>query len=135
MAGRPVGFIGLGNMGGRMARCLVDAGHEVVGSDPEAERVTAAGARPAASPAAVAAEADVVLLSLPDSPVVERVMRGDEGVLAAAREGQIVVDLSTANAELDASRSTPSSRRRAPSTSTPASPAAPRPRRRARSPS
>jgi 3-hydroxyisobutyrate dehydrogenase-like beta-hydroxyacid dehydrogenase len=92
-----VGFIGLGNMGGRMTRCLVDAGHDVAGFDPEAERVTAAGATPAASPAEVTRQADVVLLSLPDSPVVERVMRGDDGVIAAARQGQIVVDLSTAN--------------------------------------
>jgi 3-hydroxyisobutyrate dehydrogenase-like beta-hydroxyacid dehydrogenase len=92
-----VGFIGLGNMGGRMTRCLVDAGHDVVGFDPEAERVTAAGATPAASPADVTQRADVVLLSLPDSPVVERVMRGDDGVIAAAKQGQIVVDLSTAN--------------------------------------
>jgi 3-hydroxyisobutyrate dehydrogenase-like beta-hydroxyacid dehydrogenase len=85
-------------MGGRMTRCLVDAGHEVVGYDPEAERVGAAGARPATSPAAVAAEAaEVVLLSLPDSPVVERVMRGDDGVLSTLRSGQIVVDLSTAS--------------------------------------
>jgi 3-hydroxyisobutyrate dehydrogenase len=97
MAGA-VGFIGLGNMGGRMTRCLVDAGHDVVGYDPEAERIGAAGARPAGSPAAVTAEAaEVVLLSLPDSPVVERVMRGDEGVLSTLRSGQIVVDLSTAS--------------------------------------
>jgi 3-hydroxyisobutyrate dehydrogenase len=92
-----VGFIGLGNMGGRMTRCLVTAGHEVVGYDPDAQRVTAAGARPADSPAAVTAEAEVVLLSLPDSPVVERVVRGDDGVLGAARSGQVVVDLSTAS--------------------------------------
>src|SRR5215212_3236717 len=92
-----VGFIGLGNMGGRMTRCLVTAGHEVVGYDPDAERITAAGARPADSPAAVTAGAEFVLLSLPDSPVVERVVRGDGGVLSAARDGQVVVDLSTAN--------------------------------------
>ena len=97
MTAGPVGFIGLGNMGGRMARCVVAAGREVVGYDPDAERVTAAGARPAGSPAAVTADAEVVLLSLPDSPVVERVMRGDEGVLSAARAGQVVVDLSTAS--------------------------------------
>jgi len=92
-----VGFIGLGNMGGRMTRCLVTAGHEVVGYDPDAERVTAAGATPADSPAAVTAAAEVVLLSLPDSPVVERVVRGDDGVLGAARSGQVIVDLSTAS--------------------------------------
>jgi len=97
MADGPVGFIGLGNMGGRMTRCLVAAGHEVVGYDPERDRVTQAGARPAGSPAEVASEADVVLLSLPDSPVVERVIRGEGGVLGVAREGHVVVDLSTAN--------------------------------------
>jgi 3-hydroxyisobutyrate dehydrogenase len=93
----PVGFIGLGNMGGRMTRCLVDAGHEVVGYDPESCRVADAGARAADSPAAVTQEAEFVLLSLPDSTVVERVVRGDDGVLGAARSGQVVVDLSTAN--------------------------------------
>ena len=92
-----VGFIGLGNMGGRMTRVLVDAGHAVVGYDPESTRVTDAGAEPAASPAAVTEQAEVVLLSLPDSPVVERVVRGDDGVLGAARDGQVIVDLSTAN--------------------------------------
>jgi 3-hydroxyisobutyrate dehydrogenase len=97
MTAPPVGFIGLGNMGGRMTRCLVSAGHEVVGFDPEAERIAAAGARPMPSPAAVTAEADVILLSLPDSPVVERVIRGVEGVMGAARAGQVVVDLSTAS--------------------------------------
>jgi 3-hydroxyisobutyrate dehydrogenase-like beta-hydroxyacid dehydrogenase len=92
-----VGFIGLGNMGGRMTRVLVDAGHAVVGYDPESTRVTDAGAEPAASPAAVTEQTEVVLLSLPDSPVVERVVRGDDGVLGAARDGQVIVDLSTAN--------------------------------------
>jgi 3-hydroxyisobutyrate dehydrogenase-like beta-hydroxyacid dehydrogenase len=91
-----VGFIGLGNMGGRMTRVLVDAGHAVVGYDPESTRVTDAGAEPAASPAAVTEQTEVVLLSLPDSPVVERVVRGDDGVLGAARDGQVIVDLSTA---------------------------------------
>jgi 3-hydroxyisobutyrate dehydrogenase len=97
MTAPPVGFIGLGNMGGRMTRCLVSAGHEVVGFDPDVERIAAAGARPVPSPAAVTAEADVILLSLPDSPVVERVIRGVEGVMGAARAGQVVVDLSTAS--------------------------------------
>ena len=66
MTAQPVGFIGLGNMGGRMTRCLVAAGHDVIGFDPDAERVTAAGARPASSPAEVTTQTDVVLLSLPD---------------------------------------------------------------------
>ena len=91
-----VGIIGLGNMGGRIARRLVGAGHAVVGHDLEAERVSAAGARAADDVASVVAEADVVLMSLPDSSVVEAVVLGDGGVLAHCRSGQVVVDLSTA---------------------------------------
>jgi 3-hydroxyisobutyrate dehydrogenase len=97
MTAQPVGFIGLGNMGGRMCRCLVAAEHDVVGFDPETDRVTAAGARSVRSPAEVTGQTDVVLLSLPDSRVVERVMRGEDGVLGAVRAGQVVVDLSTAS--------------------------------------
>lgn len=89
---KTVGMIGLGNMGGRMARRLVDAGITVVGFDPAEGRAAAAGARPAANPADVARQAEVVLLSLPDSRVVEPVVRE---LLPAARPGSIVVDLST----------------------------------------
>jgi 3-hydroxyisobutyrate dehydrogenase len=93
MAHRTVGMIGLGNMGGRMARRLVDAGITVVGSDPVAGRAEAAGAEPAVDVADVAKRADVVLMSLPDSHVVEPVVRALLPVLAA---GSTVVDLSTA---------------------------------------
>jgi 3-hydroxyisobutyrate dehydrogenase len=91
-----IGFIGLGNMGGRMTRRLVAAGHPVLGFDPIAGRAQAAGATAAASVQDVVAGSDVVLLSLPDSSVIEPVVRGEDGVLAAGRPGQIVVDLSTA---------------------------------------
>ncbi|MDQ1042389.1 NAD(P)-dependent oxidoreductase [Streptomyces sp. V4I2] len=90
-----LGFIGLGNMGGRIARCLVSAGYDVLGYDTRAENVTACGATRAASVAEVTRTCDVVLLSLPESKVVEAVVLGEEGVLAGAREGQVVVDLST----------------------------------------
>ncbi|MFC5137029.1 NAD(P)-dependent oxidoreductase [Actinomycetospora rhizophila] len=89
----PVGMIGLGNMGGRMARRLVDAGWEVVGYDPVAE-VT--GVELVAGPAAVAERCPVVLLSLPDSTVVEPVV---QELLSAAGAGTTVVDLSTASPE------------------------------------
>jgi 3-hydroxyisobutyrate dehydrogenase len=92
----PIGFVGLGNMGGRIARRIVDAGMQVVGFDTDEAKVSGAGAEPAESVAAVTRRADVVLLSLPDSPVVEAVVRGEDGILSACREGQIVVDLSTA---------------------------------------
>ncbi|MCS3472322.1 3-hydroxyisobutyrate dehydrogenase [Pseudomonas sp. JUb42] len=93
-----IGFIGLGNMGGRMTRCLVDAGLNVVGYDTDTQRVTASGAQVADSIASVVAEAGVVLLSLPDSKVVEAVVEGPDGLLRHCRQGQIVVDLSTAAA-------------------------------------
>lgn len=92
-----IGFIGLGNMGGRMTACLVGAGLDVLGYDLRPEQVTAAGARPAASVAEVTESADVVLLSLPDSTAVERVTGGPDGIIANARTGQVIVDLSTAS--------------------------------------
>ncbi|MBN3801484.1 NAD(P)-dependent oxidoreductase [Paraburkholderia sp. Ac-20336] len=93
-----VGFIGLGNMGGRMAQRLVGAGIAVLGYDTARERVEAAGAQAAGTLREVVGYADVVMLSLPDSKVVEAVVEGEDGVLAHCRAGQIVVDLSTAAA-------------------------------------
>ena len=90
-----VGFIGLGNMGGRMARCLVSAGYDVLGHDTRPENVTGCGVTAAASVAEVTRTCDVVLLSLPESKVVDAVILDEDGVLANAREGQVVVDLST----------------------------------------
>ena len=98
MDNKTIGFIGLGNMGGRMTRCLVDEGLAVLGYDTDRQRVESAGAQVAESIAQVAAQVDVVLLSLPDSKVVEAVVEGPEGLLGHCREGQIVVDLSTAAA-------------------------------------
>jgi 3-hydroxyisobutyrate dehydrogenase len=94
---RTVGFVGLGNMGGRMTRRLVDAGIEVIGYDPRPGAAESVGAAPAAGPADVARRAPVVLMSLPDSHVVEPVVRGPDGVLEGASSGAIVVDLSTAS--------------------------------------
>lgn len=93
-----IGFIGLGNMGGRMTRCLVDSGLEVLGYDTDPQRAHAAGARLAASVAEVATATEVILLSLPDSKVVEAVVEGVDGLLQHCREGQTIVDLSTAAA-------------------------------------
>jgi 3-hydroxyisobutyrate dehydrogenase len=91
-----VGVVGLGNMGGRVARRLVDGGEAVIGYDVDPVRAGAAGAQPAASLAALAAESDLVLMSLPDSRVIEAVVLGDDGLEPHLRAGQIVVDLSTA---------------------------------------
>ena len=91
-----IGFIGLGNMGGRMSACITRSGIEVIGFDAHEPNIAAAGATPASSNADVTARADVILLSLPNSAIVEAVVLGEEGILANARAGQIVIDLSTA---------------------------------------
>lgn len=96
MADESVGFIGLGNIGGRVASRLLEHGIAVLGYDRSPERARAAGVEVADSPAAVARSRDVVLLSLPDSPVVEAVVLGDDGLLHEARTDQVIVDLSTA---------------------------------------
>jgi 3-hydroxyisobutyrate dehydrogenase len=94
---RTVGFVGLGNMGGRMTRRLVETGIEVVGYDPRPGAPQACGARPGESPADVARQARVLLMSLPDSHVVEPVVRGADGLLAGAEPGATIVDLSTSS--------------------------------------
>jgi 3-hydroxyisobutyrate dehydrogenase len=91
-----IGVIGLGNMGGRITRRIVDSGQQVTGYDPVPGRAAHAGAIEAASIAEVTHAADHLLLSLPDTPVIEKVVLGDDGVLANCRAGQIVLDLSTA---------------------------------------
>jgi 3-hydroxyisobutyrate dehydrogenase len=96
VTGRQVGFIGLGNMGGRMTRRLTGAGIAVVGYDVRDGLAAAAGATAADSPAAVCEGSDPVLLSLPDSAVVESVVLGPDGLIGAARPGQVIIDLSTA---------------------------------------
>ncbi len=93
----PVGMIGLGNMGGRMCRRLVSAGYPVRGVDADPARASAAGAEQAGTPAELAAGCEIIFLSLPDSSVIESVVRGPQGLLGAARPGQIIVDLSTAD--------------------------------------
>lgn len=94
-----VGFVGLGNMGGRMARCITGAGDALLGFDPREAAIGEAGATATATAADVVAGSDVVLLSLPDSTVVEAVVYDDPAFLAAVREGQVIVDLSTAAPE------------------------------------
>lgn len=89
------GFIGLGNMGGRMSRRLVDSGTEVLGFDMVAENVTSAGAQPAESVANVVSSCDVVFISLPSSQIIEPLLIGSDEVLGHIRPGQILVDLST----------------------------------------
>ncbi|MGE3448183.1 MAG: NAD(P)-dependent oxidoreductase [Microbacteriaceae bacterium] len=90
-----IGFIGLGNMGGRMTRRIVDAGIEVLGYDAKTDNIAPSGASAASSAAEVASSSDIVFLSLPESKIVEAVVRGADGIASHLREGTVVVDLST----------------------------------------
>jgi len=89
-------MVGLGNMGGRIARRIRDGGLAIVGHDVDADQAGRSGVETVPSVAALFGAADVVFLSLPDSHVIESVVFAEGGALAACRDGQIVVDLSTA---------------------------------------
>lgn len=93
-----IGFIGLGLMGRPMALNLVKAGFPLVvhsRSPAPVRELTAAGAREAASPADVARQAAWVITMLPDSPDVERVLAGPDGVFSGSRPGTTIIDMST----------------------------------------
>ena len=100
-----VGFIGLGIMGGPMAANLVKAGFDVVGynrhRDP-IDRLVENGGRGADGIAGAVAEADVVITMLPDSPDVEEVMTGPDGVFESARAGTLCIDMSTIRPDVSA---------------------------------
>lgn len=98
MAGERVGFIGLGIMGRGMSRNLLDAGYDLTvwNRTPErAEALVEAGATLADSPADVAERADIVVVCVSDTPDVQRVVCGDDGVIHGARAGSLVIDCST----------------------------------------
>ncbi len=93
-----LGFIGLGIMGRPMAKNLLKAGYPLVvhsRSKGPVEDLTAAGARSAPSSKAVTEQVDVLITMLPNSPDVELVALGPQGILEGARSGLIYVDMST----------------------------------------
>lgn len=92
------GFIGLGNLGGKLAASLARNGFDLVVNDADpksAEPLLAAGARWAATPAEVATQVDGVITCLPSPAVSERVLTGPEGVLAGAKPGATWIEMST----------------------------------------
>jgi 2-hydroxy-3-oxopropionate reductase len=93
-----LGFIGLGIMGKPMAKNLIKAGYSLVVYDvaaaPVAELV-AAGAKKATSPKDVAAQCEIVITMLPNSPHVKAAVLGENGVIDGAKPGTIVVDMSS----------------------------------------
>jgi 3-hydroxyisobutyrate dehydrogenase-like beta-hydroxyacid dehydrogenase len=97
-----LGFVGLGVMGGRMARRLLDARHPVVGYNrtrAKAQWLADAGLRLAASPREVAQAADVVFTMVTDTAALEAVTRGPDGILAGLRRGGVLVEMSTVSPE------------------------------------
>ncbi len=93
-----IAFIGLGIMGKPMALNLQKAGHAVYvhGRRPESMTpLSAAGCTACASPAEAAAQADIIIVMVSDTPDVEQVLFGDGGVIHGAKPGAVVVDMST----------------------------------------
>ncbi|NMN99745.1 2-hydroxy-3-oxopropionate reductase [Gordonia sp. TBRC 11910] len=93
-----IAVIGLGIMGLPMAVNLVEAGHDVTGFNRSPQRVealVAAGGKGAASVADAVSDADVVLTMVPDSPDVEEVVTGPDGVFANAKPGALWIDASS----------------------------------------
>jgi 2-hydroxy-3-oxopropionate reductase len=97
---KAVGFVGLGIMGACMAGNLLEAGHELVVHNrtrTKAERLAQRGAKAADSPREVAEGSDVIITMLPGPPQVEEVVAGDGGLLEGAREGSLIIDMSTSS--------------------------------------
>ena len=97
MAEGKVGFVGLGIMGRPMAKNLIEAGHELViySDSSSADELKEEGAETADSYKAIAEQCDIVITCLPASSEVEEVYRGEEGLLAGASEGDLLIDMST----------------------------------------
>ena len=93
-----IGFIGLGLMGGNMVENLQKRGYTLTVMDLNKEAVAAAvarGAKEASSPAELAANSDIVMLSLTTSNVVESIVYADNGVLAGIKDGAVLIDFGT----------------------------------------
>src|SRR5438093_1691447 len=93
-----IGFIGLGVMGKPMAKNLIKGGHSLVvynRSRGAVDEVVGAGAKAATSPADVARQATIIITMVPDTPDVELVITGADGVLSTVQRGAIVIDMSS----------------------------------------
>ncbi|WP_407947080.1 2-hydroxy-3-oxopropionate reductase [Polynucleobacter hirudinilacicola] len=92
-----LGFVGLGIMGAPMAGHLVKAGHEVFINTRSKvpQELASSSAIQCGSPSEVAEKADIILMMLPDTPDVEKVLFGDKGIAAGLSKGKVVVDMSS----------------------------------------
>ncbi len=97
-----IGYIGLGIMGGAIARNLLKAGHHLVvhnRSQAVVEELVSLGAARASSPREVAAQVEFIFTNLPNSPDVEQVVLGPNGIIEGAHEGLVYIDNSTIKPE------------------------------------
>ena len=95
-----IGFIGLGIMGKPMAKNLIKAGFPLVvhnRSRAKVDELVRDGATAAASPREVASSAEIIITMLPNSPDVELVALGANGIKEGAKRGQLLIDMSTIN--------------------------------------
>ncbi|WP_145572057.1 2-hydroxy-3-oxopropionate reductase [Yersinia bercovieri] len=93
-----IGFIGLGVMGKPMSKNLLKAGYSLIVLDRNAtalDELLSAGATAAATPKALAAECDIIITMLPNSPHVKEVVLGENGVIEGARPGAVLIDMSS----------------------------------------
>ena len=100
-----IAFIGLGIMGSPMAVNLVKAGNQVIGYNRSPERakdLVAAGGKAVDSIADAVADADIVAIMVPDSPDVEAVLTGDDGVFTHAKPGTLIIDFSSIRPDIAA---------------------------------
>jgi 2-hydroxy-3-oxopropionate reductase len=103
MADTPLGFIGLGIMGGPMARNLIKAGYPVTGFDTDRgklDRLVATGGKAAASAGEVGRASEIVCLSLPSGEVVRQIVTGEGGLATVMQSGTAIVDCSTTEAKV-----------------------------------
>jgi 3-hydroxyisobutyrate dehydrogenase-like beta-hydroxyacid dehydrogenase len=100
MAQPSLGFVGVGKMGARMSRRLIDAGYEMTIYDPveaATDPLVKAGAKSADSPAEVASAAEIVFASVPTPPIVHSVALGPKGIVEG-KKAKIFIDTSTTGA-------------------------------------
>jgi 2-hydroxy-3-oxopropionate reductase len=92
-----IGFIGLGIMGKPMSKHLLKAGHQlaILSTSSSAEELSDAGAELVDTPKAVAERSDIVITCLPDSPQVESVVFGEDGIADGIGDGKLYIDMST----------------------------------------
>lgn len=93
-----LGLVGLGNIGENICRCFLNEGYDVIVYDTSEEAVARLGdtsARVAASLKELTSEAEIILLSLPNSDIVEKVIRGPDGLMDGLSAGDVVIDTSS----------------------------------------